>query len=236
MTTNRTWEESRLALVAAGLDEETIEIARRLTAPSRCRRRAAAAEEAALAGAAELGCEGLRALAIAWALCELERHGVGGPSATGLRGTCCEELHGDRATRRGAWAAELGTGRAHARDGGAWGAAIAAAGHRLGVRLAHESGAIPEAVYVEAGAVALNVVELDGQASIVVTVADHQWSLEVSRESPDWLLEQVEAAARRQVIEDEEEGDAEELARSARSLRAVAHLRRATDEQPDRPV
>jgi hypothetical protein len=63
---------------------------------------------------------GLELALDAWALCELERHGIGGRH--GVEGG---------ATVRMPWARNLGKGRRQARDGGAWTSAINAAGAEL---------------------------------------------------------------------------------------------------------
>lgn len=98
------------------LPPEAMEIARKATAGSRHMLRVAAVEAAATVWLAEHGLPTtpteIRALA------ELEENGTGGRAGCGIASG------GFRGTQRMSWAKQLGSGRAHANDGGAWDRAI----------------------------------------------------------------------------------------------------------------
>jgi hypothetical protein len=110
-----TWRETRESL-GDGLSEEALEIVRRATAQQRHEARITAARQAAI--------EATDDFRLAGVLCALEANGHGGPLGMG-------DHLGPRATLRAEWARGLGSGRANARDGQAWDAAIRAAAQEM---------------------------------------------------------------------------------------------------------
>lgn len=111
----QTWKEMRESL-GDGLSAETVEMVRRATAHERHVARVDAARQAALDTVPDLRLAGV--------LCMLEANGHGGPLEMGRH-------LGARATLRAEWARGLGSGRANARDGQAWNAAIRAAAQEM---------------------------------------------------------------------------------------------------------
>jgi hypothetical protein len=114
-TVTPTWKELRESL-GDGISDETLELIRRATAQQRHEARIMAARQAAL--------EATDDLRLAGVLCALEANGHGGPLEMGRH-------LGARATLRAEWARGLGSGRANARDGQAWNAAIRAAAQEM---------------------------------------------------------------------------------------------------------
>lgn len=110
-----TWRETRESL-GDGLSAETVEVVRRATAHERHVARVDAARQAAL--------DTVHDFRLAGVLCTLEANGHGGPLEMGSH-------LGARATLRAEWARGLGSGRANARDGQAWNAAIRAAAREM---------------------------------------------------------------------------------------------------------
>ena len=153
---------------------QTIHLA--LTAGERHASRVAAAERAARAALPEC------ADSLVAALCLVEAGGTGGPGG----------YAGD-ATRRMSWATGLGKGRRQATDGGAWTAAIVAAGNRLCSDTGHISGSTCDDVAVLS--VHLTGPDLEWPLAYCLRLAA-EWGPSSAERATPWAKVAVEIAAR----------------------------------------